>query len=203
MRKKIKNDFLTGIVVILPVVLTVLIFTFLVRLINENVLSPMIAFLLVDSHHPYVIYIAKALAFLIAILLVVLTGAATRLLILRNFFGFWERVLLKIPPVGKTYVAIKQISRAFLKQGEDVFKEVVLVEYPRKGIYSIGFVTGKSCREIEEKIKSDVAHVFLPTTPNPTTGFFLVIPRKEVIPLTMSVADGFKLIISGGAFSPN
>ena len=77
-----------------------------------------------------------------------------------------------------------------------------MIEYPRKGIYSLAFVTGPGCQEIQEKTKTDTVHVFLPTTPNPTNGFFLAVPKNQVLPLDMSVADGFKLIVSGGTFSP-
>ena len=202
MFNKIKNNFLTGVVVVLPIVLTLVIFTFLARKINENILAPMIKLLGLDFYNPYWVYAAKAAGFLIMILLIVLIGLATRLILLRNFFGFWERLLSKVPMIGKSYITIKEISHAFLGQGKHVFEKVVLIEYPRKGIYSLGFLTTQACKEIQKKTKTEVVHVFLPTTPNPTNGFFLIVPRNEVVPLEMSVADGFKLVVSGGTFSP-
>lgn len=101
-----------------------------------------------------------------AILVITLVGAATKLILLRNFFGFWERLLSRVPTVGKIYITIKQISRVFLVLG------------------------------------ASSSYVFLPTTANPTNGFFLVVPKEEVLPLDLSVANAFKLIISGGTFSP-
>lgn len=202
MFNKIKNNFLTGLVVILPIVLTVVILVFLVNKINEKVLSPLIEIFGFHFHNLYWIYLAKGVSFLIIVLVVSLIGLATRLILLRRFFGFWERLLFYVPMFGKIYITIKEISRAFLGQGRQVFEKVVLVEYPRKGIYSLGFVTTRACKEIQEKTRSDVINVFLPTTPNPTNGYFLVVPKDEVLPLEMSVADGFKLIVSGGAFSP-
>jgi len=202
MWNKIKNSFLTGIVVILPIVLTVAIFSFLVRKINEKMLIPIIKMSGLDLYSPHWIYLAKGISFFLIILLIALVGAATRFIFLRKFFGFWERLFLRLPTVGKLYITIKEIIRAFLGQGKQIFEEVVLVEYPRKGIYSLGFITAKSCREIQEKTSNDSVYVFLPTSPNPTNGFFLVLPRKEVIPLKISVADGFKLIVSGGTFTP-
>ncbi|MBU3933593.1 MAG: DUF502 domain-containing protein [Candidatus Omnitrophica bacterium] len=202
MFNKMKRNFLTGVVVILPTVLTVAIFVFLAKQVNENILAPIIKLLGLHFYNPYWTYISKAAGFLIIILVITLIGLATRLILLRNFFGFWERLLSKVPMIGKIYVTIKQISRAFLGQGKYVFEKVVLVEYPRKGIYSLGFVTAQSCREIQEKTRPGAVYVFLPTTPNPTNGFFLIVPKDEVLPLEMSVADGFKLIVSGGTFSP-
>jgi uncharacterized membrane protein len=202
MFNKIKNNFLTGLVIILPIVLTVVIFIFLANKINERVLNPVLAVFGLHFHNIYWIYIAKGASFLIIVLIISLIGLATRLILLRRFFGFWERLLLHVPMIGKIYVTIKEISRAFLGQGRQFFEKVVLVEYPRKGIYSLGFVTAQACQEIQEKTNSEAVNVFLPTTPNPTNGFFLVIPKEEVMPLEMSVADGFKLVVSGGTFSP-
>ncbi len=199
---KIKNNFLTGLVVTLPVFLTIVFLSFLVKIINENILAPMVKFLGWDFYNPYWIYLAKGTGFLIIVLIIILIGLATRLILVRRFFGFWEKILLYVPMIGKVYMTIKEISRAFLGQGKHVFEKVVLVEYPRKGIYSLGFITTKACREIRDKIKTDLVYVFLPTTPNPTNGFFLVVPRNELVPLEMSVADGFKLVVSGGTFSP-
>jgi uncharacterized membrane protein len=202
MFKKMKNNFLTGLLVILPVVLTIVIFSFLVRGINQNVLAPMIEFLGLDFYNPYWRYIAKGIGFILIVLLVYIIGSATKSILLRNFFGFWERLLSKVPMVGKIYISIKEISRAFLGQGRQAFEKAALIEYPRKGIYSLCFITAEGCKEILEKTKSDAVHVFLPTAPNPTNGFFLIVPRKEITMLNMSVADAFKLVVSGGTFSP-
>ena len=202
MLNRIKNNFLTGLVIVLPIILTIVILSFLIGKINENVLNPMIKVFDFDFNNPYWIYLARIIGFLITILLITLIGTAARLILLRRFFGFWEKLLSYVPMIGKIYLAIKEMSRAFLGQGKHVFEKVVLIEYPRKGIYSLGFLTAEGCQEIQEKTKRNVVYVFLPTAPNPTNGFFLVVPRKEILPLEMSVADGFKLVVSSGTFSP-
>lgn len=202
MFNRIKNNFFTGLVVILPIVVTWIILTFLFGKINQDILSPLFKLLNVDFKSPYWIYLTKVWAFLMIILLISLIGWTTRVILLRKFFGFWEKLLSKVPMIGKVYLTIKQISLAFLGQGKYVFEKVVLIEYPRKGIYSVGFVTAQGCKQINEQAKSETVHIFLPTTPNPTNGYFLAVPKKDVLPLEMSVADGFKLVVSGGAFSP-
>jgi uncharacterized membrane protein len=202
MFNRIKNNFLTGLVVILPIILTIGLITFLVKMINENILVPLMEFFGLEFYHFYWIYLAKGVSFLILILVITLAGLATKLLLLRNFFGFWEGLLRRVPMIGKIYTTIKEISLAFLGQGKQVFEKVVLIEYPRKGVYSMGFVTAPGCREVQNKTQADVVYVFLPTTPNPTNGFFLLVPRNDILPLEMSVADGFKLVVSGGTFAP-
>ncbi|MBN2096891.1 MAG: DUF502 domain-containing protein [Candidatus Omnitrophica bacterium] len=202
MLKKIKNDFFAGILVILPLVITAAVFTFLVDKINEKILNPMLEILGVSFFNPYWNYLAKGIGFIILILSIIIIGWAARLIFLRRFFGFWEKLLLRVPMMGKIYATIKEISQAFLGQRKQIFEQVVLVEYPRKGIYSLGFVTASGSREIQEKTKADIVYVFLPTTPNPTNGFFLVVPKEEIIGLEISVADAFKLIVSGGTFRP-
>ena len=202
MWNRIKNSFLTGLVVVLPIIITIAIFTFMGRKVNEKILIPVIKMSGLDFSNPHWVYLAKFSSFLIIILLIALIGAATRFIVLRRFFGFWERLLLRLPTIGKIYTTVKEISRAFLGQGRQVFEKVVLVEYPRKGIYSLGFVTTQTCKEIQKKASSDSIYVFLPTSPNPTNGFFLILPKSEIVPLEMSVADGFKLIVSVGTFTP-
>jgi uncharacterized membrane protein len=202
MLKRIKNNFFTGLLVILPIILTWIILTFLFGKINDDILNPLFKLLNLDFNNPYWVYLSKGGAFLMIILIISLIGWATRLILLRNFFGFWENLLTKVPMIGKVYLTIKQISLAFLGQGKYVFEKVVLIEYPRRGIYSLGFVTAQGYKEINQRAKTETVHIFLPTTPNPTNGYFLAVPKKDIMPLEMSVADGFKLIVSGGAFSP-
>jgi len=104
--------------------------------------------------------------------------------------------------MGKIYNAVKQISSAFLGQGKTIFKQVVLLEYPRKGLYSLGFTTGVTKGELKYVHQKNSVNVFIPTTPNPTSGMFIVVPKDEIRFLKMSVEDGMKLIVSGGAVSP-
>ena len=127
MLNKVKNDFLAGLVIILPIFLTIAILGFLARQVNEKILNPMLEFFGLYFYNPCWTYAAKAVGFVITILFVVLIGAATRLILLRKFFGFWEKLLSRVPTIGKIYLTIKQISRAILGQGKHVFEKVVLL----------------------------------------------------------------------------
>ena len=148
---------------------------------------------------PYATLMAKIAIFLLIISGVMLVGAGARILFLRKFFTFWENLFLKVPMINKIYTGIKQIGKAFLGEGRTMFKKVALIEYPRKGIYSVAFVTAKGKKELAEISGCELVSLFLPTTPNPTSGLFIAVPKDEVTILDMSIEDGFKLIISAGA----
>jgi uncharacterized membrane protein len=206
MRKKIWNSFLVsfanGMVILLPVAITVAIIRFIVTKLNNIVLDPLVKIFAPITLSAYRVYAAKTVIFLAAIVVVAIIGWGAKVLVINRFFSLGERLLIQVPIMGRIYNAIKQISSAFLGQGKTIFKQVVLIEYPRKGIYSIGFTTGISRGEIKESVGISSINVFLPTTPNPTSGFFLVIPKDEIKFLKMSVEDGMKLVISGGSVSP-
>lgn len=141
------------------------------------------------------------LGILVVVLVVFLIG-----LLVKNYVGsriveFGERIVYQIPLVRPIYSAVKQLLVAIFSQTGDGFERVVLIEYPRKGIYALGFVTGVARGEVQEVTEQRVLNVFLPTTPNPTSGFYLLVPDSDIIPLKISVEDAFKLIISGGLVS--
>lgn len=125
----------------------------------------------------------------------------------RNYFGhrvisFFERLVFRIPLVNKIYNGAKQVSTAFLQRNRNLFQAVVLVEYPRRGIYTIGFLTQTDSGEISEKLGRDMACVFISTTPNPTSGVLIVVPRSDLVILDMSIEEGLKMVISGGVVTP-
>lgn len=141
-------------------------------------------------------------ALLVAIFLIGVVGLTAR-----NYFGkrmieWVDSALLKIPLLNKIYGATKQVNDAFSTGNKTAFRTVVLIEYPRAGCYSIGFITNDQYVEAQAKLNQKVVCVFVPTTPNPTGGFLLLVPEAEVIKLDMSVADGIKYIISLGAILP-
>jgi uncharacterized membrane protein len=109
---------------------------------------------------------------------------------------------VKVPCVGVVYRTVKQIVDTFSQENRAVFQEVVLIEYPRPNCYALGFLTNNARGEVEEKTGKSLANVFLPTTPNPTSGYLLMLPREDVQSLEMSVGEGMKMIISGGAVIP-
>lgn len=202
---KLRNSFITGIVVILPAIITILIIRYLFLTINNLILDPILGFFVAHLKGAGVIYfkyLIKGLIFVCVLGLIVLIGVATRSIILRRLFSFGERLLYKIPMVNKIYTSIREITHAFLASGKTVFQRVVLVEYPRKGVYSLGFVTSESQGEVQARTKEHLINVFIPTTPNPTSGVFLMVPEESAINLDMTVEEGLKLVISGGAITP-
>lgn len=142
------------------------------------------------------------IGFLTAILLFLVTGFIARNLAGRRFIRFGERILERIPLISRVYGAVRQIRDVFVSRDGTVFQEVCLVEYPRKGMYAVAFITSREQGVVQASIGRDMVSVFLPTTPNPTSGFLLYLRPKEVTPLDISVEDAMKLIISAGAYLP-
>lgn len=141
-------------------------------------------------------------ALLLAVLLIGLVG-----LLARNYFGkkiiqWFDSAMLRVPLLNKVYGATKQVNDAFSSGNKTAFRTVVLVEFPRPGVYSLGFITSEPHAEVQAKIHAKVVCVFVPPTPNPTSGFLLLVPEDEVIKLDMSVADGIKYLISLGSILP-
>jgi len=190
-------------IIIFPLAITIIIVRYIFVTLNSYVFNPLVSFLRVN---PYLtrhsIIIAKALIFILVILAISLVGWAANIIFLRKLFGFGEKIFIKVPLVGKVYSVIKEIGSAFLGQGTKAFfKKVVLIEYPRKGIYSIGFLTGEGKDKIKDASGRDLINIFVATTPNPTSGFFLLMPREEVKFLDMPVEEGLKLVVSSGALT--
>ena len=128
-------------------------------------------------------------------------------LMARNIVGRWlldlgERILQAIPLAGSVYKTLKQLLETLLQDSKDKFSRVVLVEYPRKGIWALGFVTGSMNKDFQGRFPNPMLNVFIPTTPNPTSGWYAIVPEQEVIPLSLSVEEAFKLLISGGIVTP-
>lgn len=141
-------------------------------------------------------------ALVLAVLLIVLVG-----LLARNYFGkriiqWVDSALLRVPLLNKIYSATKQVNDAFSSSNKTAFRTVVLVEFPKEGVYSIGFVTNEPDPEVQAKLQGKIVCVFVPATPNPTSGFLLMVPEEKVLKLEMSVADGIKYIISLGSILP-
>ena len=199
---KMLIGFINGIVILLPIVVTMALIRFLVIFLNNLILQPLMKFFAPMVESALNVYIAKSIIFVSVILAVMVIGWAAKILFVKRIFSLGERIFIKVPIMGKIYNAAKQIFSAFLGHGKTVFKQVIVVEYPRKGLYSIGFTTGTTKGEIKELLHTSSINVFIPTTPNPTSGMFIVVPRDEVQFLKMSVEDGMKMIVSGGSVTP-
>jgi uncharacterized membrane protein len=135
--------------------------------------------------------------------LIILAGIFARNIFGRGLLRFWDKVIGRIPLVSKVYNALKRISEAFFLERKSGFRKVVLVEYPRKGVYSMAFMTAVAAGEVQSKTGVKMVSVFLPTTPNPTSGFFLLYPEDQVIPLSIPVDEALRMIISAGMAPPD
>ena len=189
---------IAGLLVWMPLGVTFLVIRAIVGLLDSTLL------LLPEGYHPdqlLGIHI-PGIGVLLAIILVLVTG-----MIVANFLGkriilFWEQLLAKIPLVRSLYAAIKQIMEAVLSTDAQSFRKVLLIEYPRKGLWSLAFMTSENLGEVQSKTAKAVISVFIPTTPNPTSGFIIMVPSDDVVELNMSVEDGLKMIISLGVAVP-
>ncbi|MCJ7806989.1 MAG: DUF502 domain-containing protein [Clostridia bacterium] len=188
-----KKIFTTGLLTILPLVITLyvfyLIFNFLDNLIGD----------LIEAIFSYRI---PGIGFAAGLLLILLIGFIASNIIGSRLIGFSDKLLQRLPLARGIYTSARQIIDAFTVQGKNAFQKVVLLEYPRKGLYVLGFVTGNSKGEIQDKTHADTLNIFIPTTPTPTSGMLILAPRQEVIELNMTIEEGMKVIISGGLFSP-
>jgi uncharacterized membrane protein len=143
------------------------------------------------------------LGLVLAVAIVLLTG-----IIVANFFGrqvvaLWESFLARIPLVRTIYISVKQIAETLLSSTGQSFRKVLLIEYPRRGIWTLAFQTGNAVNEVQSRTGVDIVHVFVPTTPNPTSGFFIMMPKDDIIELSMSVDDALKMIMSVGVIVPD
>ena len=198
LRTSLKNYFLTGLLVILPIFITAYVIWFLIKAMDV-VLKYVPAKYLPDTYLPFHI---PGIGLILVIIIILTVGVLFRNLVGRRVVHFWENMVDKIPIARIIYSGVKQLLESFFLQKNDAFKRVALLEYPRRGAYVIGFLTGESKGEVQSKTDKNMMNVFVPTTPNPTSGFYILIPEDELIILNMTVEDAFKLIISGGIFSP-
>ena len=199
LRSKLKTYFLTGLLVILPVFITGYIIWILIKAMDA-VLKYIPPKYLPETYLN--IYI-PGLGLILVVIIILVVGLLTRSIIGGKIVRFGEYIVDRIPIVRIIYTGVKQLLEAFFLQKRDAFKRVALLEYPRRGIYVIGFITGESKGEIQTKTNKRMINVFVPTTPNPTSGFYILVPEDELTVLNMTVEDAFKLIISGGIFTPS
>ena len=192
-KKPIKKWFITGLVVITPIWGTYLILKTLFRTLES---------FLGDIIEKYFQYYIPGLGIISLGIIILLAGIFATNLLGGQLIKAWEELLRRVPFVSNIYTAIKAILDALSVHSKGDFKKVVLIEFPRKGQYSIAFITGITKGEIQRLTNERVVNVYVPTTPNPTSGFFLFVPESDIIPLSMSVEDGMKMIISGGFYTP-
>ena len=194
MKGYLKRYFITGLLVITPIWGTYLVLSTLLSLL-EGFLG--------DFLKDFGRFYLPGMGIVALLILIFSVGIIATNFIGKKMMALWEGVLNKVPLVRNIYSVFKHIVDTISLQGKEQFKRVVLVEFPRDGVYAIGFVTGVTRGEVQNLTEEKVVNVFIPTTPNPTTGFFIFVPENKIMPLSMSVEDGLKMIISGGLYTPS
>jgi len=191
--KKLRDAFLTGFLVLVPLLATIQLVVWFVQTLDENIRSVFPAHILPFDF--------KGLGVVFVITLILMTG-----LFAQNFVGellvkIFDKSIRKVTIVGGIYSSIKKFLETIFHQGTDQFHGTVLVQFPRQGIYSVGFRTGKPDPKLVKNNPKKLANIFVPCTPNPTSGFYLLVPEEELTPLDLSVQEAFKIIISMGIVS--
>ena len=196
--RKIRNYMIGGLLIWIPIMITVWVVRFLSGILDTSLL------LLPPSWRPEAVFgtYIPGLGIMLSLLILILTG-----LVMKNLFGVQivaglESLVRRIPVVGAIYSGAKTFSETVLTDKGRSFKQVVMVEFPRKGVYSIGFITSHELEEAQHKTEQVVTCVFVPTTPNPTTGFIILVPREEVVYMDMTVDDAFKMLLTLGVVVP-
>ena len=197
-REILQRYFLAGLLVFLPVVITLWFLGWVIGLM-DGLLDVLPARLHPNSYLPFAI---PGLGAVFTIALILFLGVLTRGVATRRFLAAWDKVFVQIPIFRGVYTAVQKLVQTFLGQSQ-TNRQVVMIEYPRKGIYAVGFAMGRAWHELEKKNEAPLVNVFVPTTPNPTSGFYLLVPANEVAPLNMSMEEALKLITSGGLITPD
>jgi uncharacterized membrane protein len=198
---RLRAYFLAGVLVTAPFVLTAYLVWAVVNFVDSRVMP-----LIPDRYNPnaYLPVGIPGIGLIVALVLVTVIGALTAGLAGRLLIGFSETLLARMPVVRGVYGAIKQIVSTIVSQQSTSFREVVLVQWPRQGMWTIAFVTGSATEEIKALSPGrDMVGVYVPTTPNPTSGYLMWVERREIVPMAISVEDGIKLVVSCGIVTPN
>ncbi len=193
-----KKYLITGLLVLVPLVITVWVLKSLIGMLDQSLL------LLPEEWHPHTLFGRDIPGFgvILTFAIVLITG-----LVATNFFGMqlialWEKLLQRVPVVKSIYSSVKQVSDTLFSDSGNAFRKAVLVQFPREGAWTIAFLTGTPGGDVAHHLQGDHVSVFVPTSPNPTSGYFLMMPKAEVIELDMSVDEALKYIISMGVVAP-
>jgi len=196
--KNLRRYLVAGILVWLPIGVTIFLLRVLINLMDRSLL------LLPQQYRPeeWLGFAIPGLGLVLTLIVLLLTGVLATNILGRSMVSFWERILERIPIVRSIYSASKNFAEVVLSDSSQSFKKVLLVEYPRKGLYSIAFQTATELQEVQGRTREEVICTFLPTTPNPTSGFIIMVPKRDVIELDMEIDEALKMIISLGVVVP-
>lgn len=196
--KSLRSYLLTGLIVWLPILVTVVVMHFIIGLLDETIA------LLPKAYQPQQLFGFEipGLGVLLSLALLLITGVIATNILGQRLVAWSEALLEKIPLVRTIYNAAKQMSNAIFATNGAAFRKVLMIEYPRKGMWTVGFQTSESTAELSEKTGVEMISIYIPTTPNPTSGFMLLVPKDDVIELSMSIDEALKFIISLGVMQP-
>ncbi len=199
----LRTAFLSGLVLLAPLAVTWLVFSWLIDRVG-GAFRPIFFFYLPEqlAGYPGMGLVLDVITTALVLALITLLGYGSRYVISHYFGQMTERLIENIPGVSTVYRTVKQIVDTFSAQKRNVFEKVVLIQFPRTGSYAIGFLTNRAQGEVQARTAEEVWTVFVPTTPNPTSGFLVLVPRQDITVLDMTVGDAMKLVISGGAVTP-
>ncbi len=197
-RQLIKRYFITGLLIWVPLAITAWVLSLIAGAADQSLR------LLPTSVHPHQLlgFDIPGAGILLTLLIVMVTGILAANFIGQRLVSWWEKLLARIPVVNSIYNSVKQVSDTLFSSSGNAFRKALLVQYPRNGAWTIAFLTGSPGGDVPNHLKGDFVSVYVPTTPNPTSGFFLMMPRSEVIELDMNVDDALKYIISMGVVAP-
>lgn len=212
--KNIKSSFYSGLITILPVVITVYIFNWIFQifltLLRHSFVTAAIRGLVLKTGlgkeqdlQLYIEILINLVSFVTVLAIIIIIGTAMRIFLFRKIAKLLNNLFIKIPFFSQIYTTISQIISIFISNKDKTYQKVVTFEYPRKGIYSIGFITSDNNFLIEDITNEKMCNVFIPTSPNPTSGMFVVLKKSEIKVLDIKVDDAIKLIISGGVILPD
>ena len=202
LKRRIRNIFITGILITVPVAFTLFILNFLFKLLDDLVVPWFIKTLIEIGTPLPENFRLPGLGLILIVLLIFVIGVLTKSFLGGKLVQLGEMIVDRIPVVRTLYTGAKQVVTTIAEADTKAFRKVVLVEFPRKGIYSVGFITGTTKGEVQELTDANLVNVFVPTTPNPTSGFLVFVANEDIIDLTMTVEDGIKFIISVGIVTP-
>lgn len=193
----LRRYFLAGLLAFLPLAITLWFIGWVIDLL-DSVLA-----VLPDALHPnfYLPFAIPKLGAVVTLLLILFLGVLTSGVATRRFLAAWESLFIQIPVFRGVYIAVQKLVQTFLGQS-NAQRQVVMIEYPRTGVFTVGFAMGRAWSHLEEKKNAQLVNVFVPTTPNPTSGFYLLVPSNEVTPLNMTMEEALKLITSSGLITP-
>ncbi|HKY09527.1 MAG TPA: DUF502 domain-containing protein [Candidatus Binatia bacterium] len=194
----LRRYFLSGLLVFLPVAITLWFIGWVIDLL-DSVLGILPSALHPNSYLPFAI---PRLGAVVTVLLILFLGVLTSGVATRRFLAAWDRIFIQIPVFRGVYTAVQKLVQTFLGQS-NAQRQVVMIEYPRAGVFTVGFAMGRAWSHLEDKINAPLVNVFVPTTPNPTSGFYLLVPSTEVTPLNMTMEEALKLITSSGLITPD